>query len=269
MVSRNNRDLYLRKSANKVSKYTIKKLSVGVTSVLVGTAFFLGQATGASAAEQNTDTDKQPEIATQDDSSTNINEQTVKLKAASSTSSTSSTNDDVTTADNTSETAEANENTQTQASASTSTDDATTQTTSSAKEEQNTQVDNSKQEDTVTNESTKESTLSNNDETKTAVSQVNEETAADNSTSTTINNWTGLVNALNSSQYNTINVSGMITAGSSSVYANGRDVVIKGTDSNSGINFGTNPLKLSAKVNVGEFLRCAMDFLIHLVVSVS
>ena len=269
MVSRNNRDLYLRKSANKVSKYTIKKLSVGVTSVLVGTAFFLGQATGASAAEQNTDTDKQPEIATQDDSSTNINEQTVKLKAASSTSSTSSTNDDVTTADNTSETAEANENTQTQASASTSTDDATTQTTSSAKEEQNTQVDNSKQEDTVTNESTKESTLSNNDETKTAVSQVNEETAADkdqvvetnpvfraattaddNSTSTTVNNWTGLVNALNSSQYNTINVSGMITAGSSSVYANGRDVVIKGTDSNSGINFGTNPLKVNGNLNL-------------------
>ncbi|KRM71211.1 hypothetical protein FC48_GL001320 [Ligilactobacillus murinus DSM 20452 = NBRC 14221] len=269
MVSRNNRDLYLRKSANKVSKYTIKKLSVGVTSVLVGTAFFLGQATGASAAEQNTDTDKQPEIATQDDSSTNINEQTVKLKAASSTSSTSSTNDDVTTADNTSETAEANENTQTQASASTSTDDATTQTTSSAKEEQNTQVDNSKQEDTVTNESTKESTLSNNDETKTAVSQVNEETAADkaqvvetnpvfraattandNSTSTTVNNWTGLVNALNSSQYNTINVSGMITAGSSSVYANGRNVVIKGTNNNSGINFGTNPLKVNGNLNL-------------------
>ena len=174
MVSRNNRDLYLRKSANKVSKYTIKKLSVGVTSVLVGTAFFLGQATGASAAEQNTDTDKQPEIATQDDSSTNINEQTVKLKAASSTSSTSSTNDDVTTADNTSETAETNENTQTQASASTSTNDATTAITSSTKEEQNTQVDNSKQENSVTNESTKESTLSNNDETKTAVSQVNE-----------------------------------------------------------------------------------------------
>uniref|UniRef100_UPI00272B1C6B mucin-binding protein n=1 Tax=uncultured Ligilactobacillus sp. TaxID=2837633 RepID=UPI00272B1C6B len=267
MVSRNNRDLYLRKSANKVSKYTIKKLSVGVTSVLVGTAFFLGQATDASAAEQNTD--KQPEIATQDDSSTNINEQTVKLKATSSTSSTSSTNDDVTTADNTSETAEANENTQTQASTSTSTNDATTEITSSAKEEQNTQVDNSKQENTVTNESTKESTLSNNDESKTAVSQVNEDTAADkdqvvetnpvfraattaddNSTSTTVNNWMGLVNALNSSQYNTINVSGTITAGSSSVYANGRDVVIKGTDNNSGINFGTNPLKVNGTMNL-------------------
>lgn len=266
MVSRNNRDLYLRKSANKVSKYTIKKLSVGVTSVLVGTAFFLGQVTGASAAEQNTDTDKQSEVATQDDSSTNINEQTVKLKTASSTSS---TNDDVTTADNTSETVEASENTQTQASTSASTNDATTQTTSSAKEEQNTQVNNSKQENTVTSESTKESTLSNNDETKTAVSQVNEDTVADkdqvvetnpvfraatttedNSTSTTVNNWTGLVNALNSSQYNTINVSGMISAGSSSVYANGRDVVIKGTDSNSGINFGTNPLKVNGNLNL-------------------
>ena len=162
----------MRKSANKVSKYTIKKLSVGVTSVLVGTAFFLGQATGASAAEQNTNTDKQPEIVTQDDSSTNINGHTVKLNATSSISSTN----DVTTATDTSETAEANENTQTQASASTSTNDATTAITSSTKEEQNTQVDNSKQENSVTNESTKESTLSNNDETKTAVSQVNEET---------------------------------------------------------------------------------------------
>ncbi|MCR1891742.1 MucBP domain-containing protein, partial [Ligilactobacillus murinus] len=269
MVSRNNRDLYLRKSANKVSKYTIKKLSVGVTSVLVGTAFFLGQVTGASAAEQNTDTDKQPEIATQDDSSTNINEQTVKLKAASSTSSTSSTNDDVTTADNTSETAETNENTQTQASASTSTNDATTAITSSTKEEQNTQVDNSKQENSVTNESTKESTLSNNDETKTAVSQVNEAAAADkaqvvetnpvfraattaddNSTSITVNNWMGLVNALNSSQYDTINVNGTITAGSGSVYANRRNVVIKGTNNNSGINFGTNPLKVNGNLNL-------------------
>lgn len=265
MVSRNNRDLYLRKSANKVSKYTIKKLSVGVTSVLVGTAFFLGQATGASAAEQNTNTDKQPEIVTQDDSSTNINGHTVKLNATSSISSTN----DVTTATDTSETAEANENTQTQASSSTSTNDATTAITSSTKEEQNTQVDNSKQENSVTNESTKESTLSNNDETKTAVSQVNEETAADkaqvvetnpvfraattaddNSTSITVNNWMGLVNALNSSQYDTINVNGMITAGSGSVYANRRNVVIKGTNNNSGINFGTNPLKVNGNLNL-------------------
>ncbi len=266
MVSRNNRDLYLRKSANKVSKYTIKKLSVGVTSVLVGTAFFLGQATGASAAEQNTNTDKQQEIVTQDDSSTNSNGQTIKVNAALSTSS---TNDDVTTATDTSETAEANENTQTQASASTSTNDATTAITSSTKEEQNTQVDNSKQENSVTNESTKESTLSNNDETKTAVSQVNEETASDkaqvvetnpvfraattaddNSTSITVNNWMGLVNALNSSQYDTINVNGTITAGSGSVYANRRNVVIKGTNNNSGINFGTNPLKVNGNLNL-------------------
>ena len=266
MVSRNNRDLYLRKSANKVSKYTIKKLSVGVTSVLVGTAFFLGQATGASAAEQNTNTDKQQEIVTQDDSSTNSNGQTIKVNAALSTSS---TNDDVTTATDTSETAEANENTQTQASSSTSTNDATTAITSSTKEEQNTQVDNSKQENSVTNESTKESTLSNNDETKTAVSQVNEETAADkaqvvetnpvfraattaddNSTSITVNNWMGLVNALNSSQYDTINVNGTITAGSGSVYANRRNVVIKGTNNNSGINFGTNPLKVNGNLNL-------------------
>ncbi len=256
----------MRKSANKVSKYTIKKLSVGVTSVLVGTAFFLGQATGASAAEQNTNTDKQQEIVTQDDSSTNSNGQTIKVNAALSTSS---TNDDVTTATDTSETAEANENTQTQASASTSTNDATTAITSSTKEEQNTQVDNSKQENSVTNESTKESTLSNNDETKTAVSQVNEETAADkaqvvetnpvfraattaddNSTSITVNNWMGLVNALNSSQYDTINVNGTITAGSGSVYANRRNVVIKGTNNNSGINFGTNPLKVNGNLNL-------------------
>ncbi len=265
MVSRNNRDLYLRKSANKVSKYTIKKLSVGVISVLVGTAFFLGQATGASAAEQNINTDKQPETVTQDESSTNINGHTVKLNATSAISFTN----DVTTATDTSETAEANENTQTQASSSTSTNDATTAITSSTKEEQNTQVDNSKQENSVTNESTKESTLSNNDETKTAVSQVNEETAADkaqvvetnpvfraattaddNSTSITVNNWMGLVNALNSSQYDTINVNGTITAGSGSVYANRRNVVIKGTNNNSGINFGTNPLKVNGNLNL-------------------
>ena len=49
MVSKNNTNLYLKKSANKISKYKIKKLSVGVTSVLVGTAFFLGSATNVSA----------------------------------------------------------------------------------------------------------------------------------------------------------------------------------------------------------------------------
>ena len=55
MVSKNNKDLYIQKSANRASKYTIKKLSIGVTSVLVGTTFFLGSATGASASEQITE----------------------------------------------------------------------------------------------------------------------------------------------------------------------------------------------------------------------
>ncbi len=75
-------------------------------------------------------------------------------------------------------------------------------------------------------------------------------TADDNSTSITVNNWMGLVNALNSSQYDTINVNGTITAGSGSVYANRRNVVIKGTNNNSGINFGTNPLKVNGNLNL-------------------
>ena len=45
-------------------------------------------------------------------------------------------------------------------------------------------------------------------------------------------------------------VNGTITAGSGSVYANRRNVVIKGTNNNSGINFGTNPLKVNGNLNL-------------------
>lgn len=71
MVSKNNRDLYLRRSANKVSKYTIKKLSVGVTSVLVGTTFFIGSTSQANDSEQETTQQSDTAVKASDTSSTN------------------------------------------------------------------------------------------------------------------------------------------------------------------------------------------------------
>ena len=280
MVSKNNKDLYIQKSANRASKYTIKKLSIGVTSVLVGTTFFLGSATGASASEQITE-QQTAIVKSADQTSTDADQQSLKNEAEASTSTESSTTDATKASDVTGTSTDAQTETAAETSSTStksSTDDTSSAEGSSAsKENENTQVDNNTQDNTdVEKESTTESALSTNDEAKSAVSQVNttntvesnaqtEEnkeatpvatfraaTVTENdSTSTTVNNWTGLINALNNSRYQTINVDGTINArGTSTVYGNDRSVVIKGADQNSGIDFGSTPLVANGNWNL-------------------
>ncbi|WGN90531.1 mucin-binding protein [Ligilactobacillus faecis] len=280
MVSKNNKDLYIQKSANRASKYTIKKLSIGVTSVLVGTTFFLGSATGASASEQITE-QQTAIVKSADQTSTDADQQSLKNEAEASTSTESSTTDatkasDVTETSTDAQTETAAETSSTSTKSSTD-DTSSAEGSSASKENENTQVDNNTQDNTdVEKESTTESTLSTNDEAKSAVSQVNtantvesnaqtEEnkeatpvatfraaTVTENdSTSTTVNNWTGLINALNNSRYQTINVDGTISArGTGTVYGNNRSVVIKGANQNSGINFGSTPLVANGNWNL-------------------
>ena len=280
MVSKNNKDLYIQKSANRASKYTIKKLSIGVTSVLVGTTFFLGSATGASASEQITE-QQTAIVKSADQTSTDADQQSLKNEAEASTSTESSTTDATKASDVTGTSTDAQTETAAETSSTStksSTDDTSSAEGSSAsKENENTQVDNNTQDNTdVEKESTTESALSTNDEAKSAVSQVNttntvesnaqtEEnkeatpvatfraaTVTENdSTSTTVNNWTGLINALNNSRYQTINVDGTINArGTGTVYGNDRSVVIKGADQNSGIDFGSTPLVANGNWNL-------------------
>ncbi|NVI96402.1 YSIRK-type signal peptide-containing protein, partial [Enterococcus gallinarum] len=67
-VSKRNVLLRKRKYACKVQKYSIKKLSIGVASVLVGTALYLGNS--VSAAEvTNTEVNSDNNIALTEESS--------------------------------------------------------------------------------------------------------------------------------------------------------------------------------------------------------
>ncbi|WP_176333718.1 YSIRK-type signal peptide-containing protein, partial [Enterococcus gallinarum] len=67
-MSKRNVLLRKRKYACKVQKYSIKKLSIGVASVLVGTALYLGNS--VSAAEvTNTEVNSDNNIALTEESS--------------------------------------------------------------------------------------------------------------------------------------------------------------------------------------------------------
>ncbi|MFG5432806.1 YSIRK-type signal peptide-containing protein, partial [Enterococcus faecalis] len=55
-MSKRNVLLRKRKYACKVQKYSIKKLSVGVASVLVGTALYLGNSVSAAEVISNNNT---------------------------------------------------------------------------------------------------------------------------------------------------------------------------------------------------------------------
>lgn len=54
MLAKNNRQEQLRQSAMKDKRFGLKKLSVGLASVALGTILFLGQANAVSAAETDT-----------------------------------------------------------------------------------------------------------------------------------------------------------------------------------------------------------------------
>jgi len=55
MVGTNNKTGQFRRQANEDKRYTLKKLSVGLASVALGTVLFLGQANAVNAEEVDSD----------------------------------------------------------------------------------------------------------------------------------------------------------------------------------------------------------------------
>ncbi|WP_156399004.1 pectate lyase-like adhesive domain-containing protein, partial [Ligilactobacillus apodemi] len=267
MVSKNNKNFYLRKSANKVSKYAIKKLSVGVASVLLSTAFFLGTATAtnASAAETEVETKTELAVSASEDSSDSSSSATSEATTATEESTTEVETAD-STAQTTSEAADAKNDIQSQASqASEAASEATTTATETAQSESATQENTATSEaattsaaDTVASESAVE-TASQNEASEAATSEAAQTTsvfrtaatvtataaAADtteDSTSITVSSWAQLVSAMGNSSYNTINVNGALTATSNnSIGSDGHTVTVKGADGAS-IDFGSYSL---------------------------
>ncbi|ANY11883.1 mucin-binding protein [Leuconostoc lactis] len=282
MVSKNNKILHLRKSATKVSKYKIKKLSVGVASVLVGATFFLGSTTSASAS------DKQAGVAQQtDQNATNTNDRVLKFDNATSTATTDNADSsaakmsNVAQADNSANNATVANNLDkksiTDSTLSNNNDLKSTEMQSTvadqaAADDANTadQTATEKQA-TVTDQATVDNTVNTADQATQAAAEktttpastaANTQAAApvatlraaataDTSTTTTVNNWTGLINALNNPYYQTITVDGTINAmGTGTVEGNDRTVVIKGADQNASIDFGSTPLTVNGTMQL-------------------
>ncbi|MER2130320.1 mucin-binding protein [Leuconostoc lactis] len=287
MVSKNNKILHLRKSATKVSKYKIKKLSVGVASVLVGATFFLGSTTSASASDEQL-ADKQAGVTQQtDQNATNTNDRVLKFDNATSTATTDNADSsaakmsNVAQADNSANNATVANNLDkksiTDSTLSNNNDLKSTEMQSTvadqaAADDANTadQTATEKQA-TVTNQATVDNTVNTADQATQAAAEktttpastaANTQAAApvvtlraaataDTSTTTTVNNWTGLINALNNPYYQTITVDGTINAmGTGTVEGNDRTVVIKGADQNASIDFGSTPLNVNGTMQL-------------------
>ena len=287
MVSKNNKILHLRKSATKVSKYKIKKLSVGVASVLVGATFFLGSTTSASASDEQL-ADKQAGVTQQtDQNATNTNDRVLKFDNATSTATTDNADSsaakmsNVAQVDNSANNATVANNLDkksiTDSTLSNNNDLKSTEMQSTvadqaAADDANTadQTATEKQA-TVTNQATVDNTVNTADQATQAAAEktttpastaANTQAAApvvtlraaataDTSTTTTVNNWTGLINALNNPYYQTITVDGTINAmGTGTVEGNDRTVVIKGADQNASIDFGSTPLNVNGTMQL-------------------
>lgn len=94
MFSRNNQFEKSKQTANQKPRYALRKLSVGVASVLIGTAFYLGNSTTAHAATTSapTNTDN-TEHATADATTTaHLEKQVVLHNSSATTASSTETN---------------------------------------------------------------------------------------------------------------------------------------------------------------------------------
>ncbi|WP_143441425.1 mucin-binding protein, partial [Ligilactobacillus murinus] len=303
MLSKNNYKLQARKLESKRQHFTIKKFTVGVASILVGSTFAIGVSndqvfaddTNASVVENVDETQENPPDsvtlsstapestadASTDVSSNTSADQAVDANATESvadqavdTDATGSVADQAVDTNVTGSVADQTtpESSNAQASAATpqssaatsdAQSEANTATTPVVSEENSTASapdtasdaqslagsdvannENTTQNDTQAAPLTTSSTV-NAPVTRAAVA------AADDTTSTTVNSWNGLISALNNSQYQTINVSGVLTAaGTTQIFGNNRTVVIKGSDQKSGINFRDTPLKANGSWNI-------------------
>ncbi len=271
MVSKNNKDFYLRKSANKVSKYTIKKLSVGVASVLLSTTFFLG--TAASADATGDDQAKETEATSSSTDATDLSSSEVTLK--SSTTATEDTSSSTTT-DAVAEQQPATEaqsspafedTTVSQTEVSSSTDNSTKSSPEQTEKQDTTAKNNQQATEEVANTTTEQTSQAKDivttaDATKASATTTdtpvevpatfrrispNASLRAATATPTTdegvtVTSWSQLVSALRNSNNSLINVNGTLTATSTEdIGYSGHKVTVKGQNG-AGINFGTNLL---------------------------
>ncbi|WP_459524343.1 MucBP domain-containing protein [Leuconostoc lactis] len=294
MVSKNNKILHLRKSATKVSKYKIKKLSVGVASVLVGATFFLGSTTSASASDEQL-ADKKAGVTQQtDQNATSTNDRVLKFDNAAATATTDKTVSDAAQMSNAEQTDNSAKNTTvvnsidkksiTDSTLSNNNDLKSTEMQSAVADQaaaakqtntadqvapekpanttDQTTVEkpvNAANQATVVGQATQataeNTTASANDDVTAQaaapVATLRAAATADTSTTTTVNNWTGLINALNNPYYQTITVDGAINAmGTGTVEGNNRTVVIQGADQNASIDFGATPLTVNGTMQL-------------------
>ena len=289
MVSKNNKILHLRKSATKVSKYKIKKLSVGVASVLVGATFFLGSTTSASASDEQL-ADKKAGVTQQtDQNATSTNDRVLKFDNTAATATTDKTVSDAAQMSNAKQTDNSAKNTTvvnsidkksiTDSTLSNNNDLKSTEMQSAVADQATTakqtntadQVAPEKPANTTDQKTVEKPVNAANQ--ATVVGQATQATApasddvnaqaavpvatlrvaatADTSTTTTVNNWTGLINALNNPYYQTITVDGTINAmGTGTVEGNNRTVVIQGADQNTSIDFGATPLMVNGTMQL-------------------
>lgn len=56
MIGKNNKHVQLRQEADKQTRFSLKKLTVGVASIAVGATLLLGQPISVNAEEQSTTT---------------------------------------------------------------------------------------------------------------------------------------------------------------------------------------------------------------------
>ena len=94
MFSRNNQFEKSKQTANQKPRYALRKLSVGVASVLIGTAFYLGNSTTAHAATTSAPTNADnTEHATADATTTaHLEKQVVLHNSSATTASSTETN---------------------------------------------------------------------------------------------------------------------------------------------------------------------------------
>lgn len=207
MVFKNNKDFYLRKSAKKVSKYAIKRLSVGVASVLLSTAFFLGHASADTTTVESQDVKTELSVSNENPESvpdTNevaSDEATTEEDASTETANDSSSSTTPAATDSEEATKEA------------STEDTTATTTELNKQEATAIVNNQeKPESTEDTATTKTASVFRRANVDTSLRAAAADTSA--TEGVTVNNWSALVSAMRNANNQVININGVISASS-------------------------------------------------------
>ncbi|MCC4085793.1 YSIRK-type signal peptide-containing protein, partial [Enterococcus faecalis] len=276
MFSKNNKNMYLKKMENRILKFSIKKLNVGVASVLVGVGIMFGSSQIVSASEvdstlitmsktieesnEEIEQDKGQtleEATAKASDSVNVlvdeslteesNEEIEQDKGQTLEEATAKASDSVNVLVDESLTEESNE--EIEQDKGQTLEEATAKASDSVSE--NVLVDgkikenNKRKVDIGITEVKEGATLANKD-----ISRVRakrsfsmENTDKQKETEINVSEWSSLIQALSDNQYSIINVSGLINAtGNDIITGDGRNVTVRGIQGST-INFNNNIIK--------------------------